>query len=77
MSSPYSPNNVTQLTGNYIAANSITSTAIVSGAGLTSDHVYISQEEYEELKADSTLLYALIDEGVEEWEGYDRAILNI
>lgn len=46
-------------------------------ATTSSDMTVVSRSEYEELQADSKLLYALIDEGVEEWEGYDRAVLNV
>lgn len=64
--------------------NSLNNTLLYVPQGITAtvntvmaDTVSVSREEYEELQADSKLLYALIDEGIEEWEGYDRAILNI
>ena len=62
------------------AWNTTIGVPIATGGFVTTvdtNSVTVSKEEYEELKADSALLYALIDEGVEEWEGYDRAVLNI
>lgn len=43
---------------------------------LNLEQVMINREEYEELQADSRLLWALLDEGVDNWEGYDRAVLK-
>lgn len=70
--------------GTSIATSTTTSiypdnTYIFSTSDLStvSDTIAVSRSEYEELQADSKLLYALIDEGVEEWEGYDRAVLNV
>ena len=58
----------TDLANNHIAFESIDNTG----------KVLVDKEEYEELLADSRLLYALIEEGVEdEWPGYDRAILRL
>jgi hypothetical protein len=39
-------------------------------------HTTILCSELEELRSDSKLLYALIDAGVEEWPGYQEALLK-
>lgn len=41
------------------------------------DTVTISQAEYDRLRADSTLLHLLEEEGVKEWEGYENALARM
>ena len=38
------------------------------------DIIYLPEDEYEELLADSDLLQALMEAGVENWEGYPIAL---
>lgn len=45
---------------------------------LNLDKIVVDRAEYEELQADSQLLWALIAEGVEDdWDGYERAVLRL
>lgn len=76
---PYPQNNTTLAHPNHLHYSGNWQTI-----GTTTDTTFtlegstvIPTEELEELKADSKLLWALINAGVEEWEGYDEAILNL
>lgn len=67
-----------QITGAQLAASNITSGSFVTSA--KTDALYnqsiIDNEELRELRDDQKMLFALMDAGVDQWEGYDEALIN-
>jgi hypothetical protein len=49
--------------------------APINSNGVISKYEMVEPKELAELRDDSKLLYALIDAGVEDWAGYQEAIL--
>lgn len=66
-----SVNNTFTTTGSSITSGTLVAKDMVTSGG---DLMAVSGADYRELQEDSKMLYALIDAGVEEWEGYENAI---
>lgn len=58
-------------TGSSITSGTLVAKDMVTSAG---DLMAVDGADYRELQEDSKMLYALIDAGVEDWEGYNNAI---